>query len=173
MKARYATADLLSKEAQVTLTVLLAAVGGTAAYAAKITEAGPATPTIVASAVSCAYLVFLSVNLVVRGMTFRSFPALHQQPKNLMHKGYSLDDIREAELENLEIRITEAAKLNSKRAKFLNRIRIAAAVSPVVFICAALLSPKQNQAPSAPKKVMCTVTPAASSSLKFSCYIPS
>ena len=50
LKARFATADIVAKEAQTTLTVLLAGVGGSAAYAAKIFEPGVAVRISVISA---------------------------------------------------------------------------------------------------------------------------
>ena len=57
LKARFATADLIAKEAQTTLTILLAGIGGSAAYAAKLFEPGGAGPIEVAAAVVCIYLV--------------------------------------------------------------------------------------------------------------------
>ena len=171
LKSRFTTADLLAKEAQTTLTVFLAGVGGSAAYAAKIFETAAPGPVAIASAVVCAYLVGLCVLLVLLCMMFQSFPALSQDPVNLMHPTYSLDAIREEEVKNIGERVIDAKAINDKRARRLNQFRIAAALSPVVFVVTALLAPpaappKQDRA-----KVSCTAEPSASSALtlKLSC----
>ena len=163
LKSRFATADLLAKEAQTTLTVLLAGVGGSAAYAAKIFESSTPGPVAIASAAVCAYLIALCVLLVLRCMMFQSFPALSQDPKNLMHPAYSLDEIREEELKNIGERIAEAKEINDERAKRLNGFRIAAALSPVVFVVAASVAPTASPPKQERTKITCTAAPTASS----------
>ena len=165
MRTRFATAELIAKEVQTTLTVLLAGVGGTAAYGAKIFESGPPQPLAIGSAFACGYLVLLSVLLVRRAMRFESFPALFQQPKNLLQPGYRLDELRGAELENLEERISEAAEINKTRAERLNRFRIAAAISPLVFVLVvgiATMGIKADKA-SVSTAVLCQADPSGSS----------
>jgi hypothetical protein len=88
-------------------------------------------------------------------MMFASYPALHQEPANLMHPTRSMDEIREAELENLGARITEAASINAMRAKRLNRLRIAAALSPLIFAVVAAFSPARLVAKVEPSMVIC------------------
>ena len=161
LKSRFATADLLAKEAQTTLTVLLAGVGGSTAYAAKIFESASPGSIAIGAAAVCAYLVALSVLLVLLCMMFQSYPALSQDPRNLMHPTYSLDEIREEEVKNLDDRIADAKKINDTRASRLNRFRIAAALSPVVFVVSAVLAPPAA-APKAEKaRLTCLVAPAA------------
>jgi hypothetical protein len=164
LKSRFATAEILAKEAQTTLTVLLAAIGGSAAYGAKIFDAGASGPMEIAAAVTCAYLVALAVGLVAACMMFTSYPALHQDPANLMHPTFSIDEIREAELQNLGERIAEAAAINAKRAKRLNRIRIAAALSPLLFAAVAAVSPTKPIATAEPSMLSCQFDPPASAS---------
>lgn len=164
MRARFATADLIAKEAQTTLTVLLAGIGGSAAYGAKVFNAGPAGPLEIASAWACGYLIVVAAVLVFKCMMFRSYPAPFQDPANLMHPDRSLDEIREAELEKIGERITEAAKLNRERAALLNRIRLAAVASPLVFAAIAAWAVSRQQAPTAADKtkIVCLVADAAS-----------
>jgi hypothetical protein len=171
LKSRFATADLLAKEAQTTLTVLLAGVGGSAAYAAKIFESTTPGPIAIASAVVCAYLVALCILLVLRCMMFQSFPALSQDPKNLMHPTYSLDAIREEEVKNIGERIAEAKEKNDVRAKRLNGFRIAAALSPVVFVVTAMITPPAGPQKVERAKITCKSAPAASvpGSLTLNC----
>lgn len=163
LKARFVTAELIAKEAQTTLTVLLAGVGGSAAYAAKILEPGSTSPVSIAAAIVCVYLVVLSIVLVVGCMTFQSYPALYQDPKNLMHPAYSLDEVREQEVNNVGERITEAKTINDTRASRLNRLRISAALSPVIFAAAAWLTPAAPTPNPGMTVVACKVEPAASS----------
>jgi hypothetical protein len=162
LKARFQTAEILAKESQTTLTVLLAAIGASAAYAAKIFQPGAAGPIEIAAAVTCVYLVMLAVTLVAACMIFVSYPALHQDPLNLMQPTYSIDEIREAEITNLQERIAEAAAINKKRARRLNRLRIATALSPFFFALVAAIAPIKAPAEADPSKIACRITPAAS-----------
>ena len=138
LKARFATAEILAKEAQTTLTVLLAGVGASGAYAAKIFQPGAADPVEIASAIVCAYLALICVALVLSCMRIKSYPALYQDPENLMHPTFSLDSVREQEVKNIGARIGEATALNNLRAQRLNVIRVMAVCSPLIFISAAL-----------------------------------
>lgn len=88
-------------------------------------------------------------------MMFVSYPALYQEPENLMQAAFSIDEIREAEINNLQVRIIEAAGINAKRAKWLNWLRIAAAISPLIFALVAAISPaKEAPVPITSKVVM-------------------
>ena len=138
LKARFATADLIAKESQTTLTVILAAAGGSAAYAAKLFQSGKLGPVEAAAGTICAYYVCLAIALVISCMMFKSYPALYQDPENLMQLNFSIDQLREEEIKNIGERITEAAEINRKRARNLNAIRLLAAFSPILFALAAL-----------------------------------
>jgi hypothetical protein len=162
LKARFATAEIVAKETQTTLTVLLAGIGGSAAYAAKNFEPGPSGPVEVAAAVACIYLVVLAVILVTVCMMFKSYPAQHQNPENLLHPTYSIDEIREEEIKNIGIRIKEAAEINAKRAAHLNGIRLAIALSPLLFAVAAALTPQRPLATTEKAKLVCRADRPAS-----------
>lgn len=173
LKSRYVTADLLAKETQTTLTILLAGVGASAAYGAKLFEPGSSGPIVFASAIVCFYLIALSVALVISCMMFQSYPALHQDPKNLMHPTYSLDAVRQAEVENIGKRIAEAAMINQSRATRLNIFRIATALSPLIFVAAAM-SALFVVAPTPAKPVDRTSSkPASASSGSSNLVLPS
>lgn len=173
LRSRFETAGIVAKEAQTTLTVLLAGIGGTAAYAAKLLEAGPPTVLMIASAVVCCYLVVLAVLLVTQCMMLRSYPALFQQPKNLLQPLYTLTELREAELANLNERIEEAAKLNRERARRLNMIRVATALSPVLVVGVSLLVEQPSATPQVHRTIACTAMEAASgSTVELRCSWP-
>ena len=94
----------------------LAGVGGSATYAV-IAEPGGAGLVVVAFAAACVYLIALSILLVWECMMFESYPALSQDPANLMQPEFGLDALREVELENLSKRILDATAINNRRAK--------------------------------------------------------
>lgn len=162
LKDRFTTAELISKEAQTTLTVLLAAIGGATAYAAKIFEPGAPGPLAIASAAVCVYLVALSVCLVMTCMMLTSYPALHQEPENLMQKEYPVDALKEAELKNIDLRIRDAAAINARRANWLNAVRIAAALAPIFFAGVAWIAPQAPTMPHEAIKLACRSAAPAS-----------
>lgn len=141
LKSRFATAELIARDAHTTLTALLAAVGGSAFYGVKIFVVGPTSRIAVAGAIVCCYFLLLCLVLVCKCMMFRSYPALYQEPRNILRRDLTLEEVREAELENLDERIQEARTLNDRRAEWLNGIRIATALGPIVFAAAAWLVP--------------------------------
>lgn len=162
LKARFATAELIAKEAQTTLTVLIAGVGGSAAYAAKLFAPGTAGPIEVAAAGVCIYLIALAVILVLACMMFQDYPALYQNPENLLHPSYSIDEIREEEVKNIGVRIKEAAEINAKRASRLNKLRVAAVLSPILFAAIATMTPPAARPATEKTKVSCKVDSSAS-----------
>lgn len=170
IRARFATADLIAKEAQTTLTVLLAGVGATAAYAAKMFDAGPPPPLVLASAATCGYLSALSAILVIVCMRLQSYPSQYQEPRNLM-VDLPLEKIRELELINLDDRIKEATLLNSRRARYLNNVRLLAVFSIVVFIAVGVLAPR-HQAPSGPGvSIQCAPSTVPATEGSYSCKL--
>jgi hypothetical protein len=118
------------------MTVLLAGVGGSAAYAAKIFGPTGPDPIAIGFAWVCIYLVVLCVLHSFFCMQVRDFPALYQDPENLMHPNASLDAIREEEVKNIGERIKEATKINVTKARRLNYIRVATTLSPFIFVLA-------------------------------------
>lgn len=162
LKARFATAEIIAREAQTTLTVILAAVGGSAAYAAGIFGTEPATPVQIASAAVCLYLIVVAVSLVLACMMFQSYPALHQNPENLMHPAHSLNEIREEEVKNIGARIKEAAEINARRAGRLNNLRVATALSPFLFAAVAALASSRSVAVDQVESFICAVELPAS-----------
>ncbi|MEO6277217.1 hypothetical protein [Roseateles sp.] len=183
IKARFATAEIVSKEAQVTLTVLLAGVAGAGASAAplfsQLSNGEQVTPLPLAFAAACIYLTWLAVWLVAVGMRFASFPAAFQDPKNLLcdeAEQRPWNKLREEELRAVQIRIQDAAKINRERSSRLNHIRLAACLTPAFTVAAfvvvlQVLPPPVKQRPST-LAIDCTValpSVASSASMRLSC----
>ena len=147
LKSRHATLDGLRKEATTTLTVILAGLGGALTYAAKVFEPQQTGPIPFAATILCVYLTCLAAGLVLRCMLVREIPAVYQSPMNLAQPGFPIDEIREAELTNIEARINDMLAINAGIARALRAIRILAVFSPVIFaIAAAIYQPKPTPA---------------------------
>ncbi|MDP1634583.1 MAG: hypothetical protein Q8L69_07855 [Gallionellaceae bacterium] len=123
-------ADGLAKESATTLTILLAALSGAFGYALTVPEYR------IGSVAMTAYLFALCVALVTRCMMIKEFPATTNEPRNLNQQGFALDDLRNAELKNFQARIDQAAQRNATTAQWLNRVRLGAIGSPLIFAIA-------------------------------------
>jgi len=136
LKFHLQNADSLAKEANTTLTVLLAALGGVLAYALKLLDSGLISATLVSVAVLTLYLTALCSLLVFKCMKIAPIPAPTNEPKNLYQKDLALDRLREVELDNIQSRIDQAVARNDGTTAWLNRVRVLAVLSPVIFAVA-------------------------------------
>ncbi|MFP3567321.1 hypothetical protein [Paraburkholderia sp. SIMBA_030] len=142
LKSHHACADVIAKDAATTLTVFLAALGGGLAYAAKALELHSVNWLSVGAIVFTGWFLILSLLLVRNCLMFRAMPSIYNEPRNLYQPAYSLDQLKEAEVEGMQRRIDMAAKSNAGVVVWLNRLRLAAAASPIVFIAAAFVASK-------------------------------
>jgi hypothetical protein len=133
MRERIDVAGMIQREANTTMTLLLAGAGAALAYTAN-PDAIPATGKA-ALAVS-AYLFALAGLLTRTCLGLIAYPAVANEPKNLSQDSYTSNQIREWELENLQVRIDESVRINEYRSRWLNRCRIAAALTPVIAVVA-------------------------------------
>ncbi len=128
MRERIEVAAMIQREANTALALLLAGAGAALAYAA-----GDSTRqmSIAAFAVSV-YLFCLALLLANKCLGLIAYPAIFNEPGKLNRPEYSLEQIRNWELENLQARINEAVQINEQRGELLNRCRVAAAFTPVI-----------------------------------------
>jgi hypothetical protein len=134
MKLRYETAKWIAEQANTTLTVLLAGIGGALAFAVKVFGVDPPTVVDKSSAVLCGYLVLLALGLVFGCLTVAPIPAIHNEPRSWLYApGMRFAELRQLELKNLQERLDLAHARNERRAIALNVVRVLAALSPVVF----------------------------------------
>jgi hypothetical protein len=129
MRGHWQTADTLAKEAGTTLTILLAMLSGAFAYTLSGSD-------LIGAVALTAYLFVLCVVLVINCVMIKEFPAITNEPRNLNQQGYELDVLRNVELRNIQGRIDQAARRNAITTKWLNRVRIGAICSPLVFAVA-------------------------------------
>lgn len=137
LKSRIETADILAKEAQHTLTVIIAGVGASLVYAVKAFEPAPTTPVVFGTAALCVYLTLVGIGLVSCTMLMRSIPAVYQDPVNLAQIQFSISELRAKEIKNISERVSQAVKRNERTARFINWARLALVLSPFVFFLAA------------------------------------
>lgn len=140
LKAHHACADVIAKDAATTLTLFLAALGGGLAYGAKALEQNSINWLSVGAMAFTAWFLILSLLLVRQCLTFRELPSIYNEPKNLYQPEFSVDQLKEVEVEGMQRRIDMAARGNAKIVKWLNGLRLAAAASPLIFIAAAFVA---------------------------------
>lgn len=134
IRFRLQITETLAKEAQTTLTVLLAGMGASLAYAIKGLESaeGMSAATSGAACLSVWLMIGAAVLIVQCIMTAPLYPPANE-PKNLYQKNYALDKLREFELLNMQASIDAIVARNHRVAAWLDRVRIWATASPLVF----------------------------------------
>lgn len=133
IRHHFETADYLNKQASTTLAVLLALSGGALAYAVKLLDASLGMALCLAVASVALYLFGLCAVLVTQCLVVKDFPNQANEPDNLLQDGYSLEQIRRAELQNLQTRIRQASQRNAFTTRWLNRVRLWATFTPMVL----------------------------------------
>lgn len=143
---KFTTGDNMNKEAQTTLTYVLAGMGGTFAFVFHSLVGEPGShgdqifstqlnPLIVGCALLCAYYTALGVFLVFRTMKIGDFPSPYQEPENLVHdEAVALDSVRMAEIRNMTVRIGQAQEWIGKKSRAINFVRFMLVISPAVFV---------------------------------------
>lgn len=139
LKFRLSCLESIIKECNTTLTILLAGIGATAAYIFKL---HPVSDTwMLAGTLSvCLYFLLLSGLLIIKCLQIDEIQVPTNEPENLYIKQYTLLEIREGELRNVQERINKAVARNLNTSDWLNKIRLLILASPLVFIVAFILA---------------------------------
>lgn len=138
LRFRLQNAETLAKEATSTLTVLLAGMAGAMTYAIKGFETSPITPIAVGALALSLWLMVVGGLLVVFCMLTTSLPAPTNEPANLYQKDFTLEAVKEVELRNIQDRIQDVIARNHRVAAWLDRTRLLALMSPVVYVISAV-----------------------------------
>ncbi|WP_246184245.1 hypothetical protein [Paraburkholderia bonniea] len=133
------SAEIISKEANTTLTVFLAGIGGAAAYTVNLVDTHATIWLISATIVFGICLLILAGWIVCGCLRLRPIPSPTNEPVNLYQPEFSLGSLREAELKNLQTRINDLVTRNAQVADRLNRIRFCALISPIIASVVALV----------------------------------
>jgi len=132
LRFRLQNAETLAKEAATTLTIILAGIAGSLAYGMKIFAAVPATPDVVGSVTISMVLMIDGFMLVFFCMLTSDLQVPTNEPRNLFQKEFTLEQIREVEINNIQARISDAAARNHRVAAWLDRCRLIALSSPLI-----------------------------------------
>jgi hypothetical protein len=138
LRFRLQNAETLAREAHQTLMVLLAGMGAALAYVVRVLEYGPVTAVGAGVAAVTVWLTLSAAVLVVECILSRDLPVPANEPDNLWQEGWTLEMDRMGELKGLQARIDATRVRNHAVAAWLDRARLMAVASPVVFLLTAL-----------------------------------
>lgn len=133
LRFRLQNAETLAREAQQTLVVLLAGMGAALAYSIKVLESGALTPAGGGAVVVTLWLMGVAALLVWQCIVTRPLPVPANEPDNLWQEGWTEEMDRMAELTGLQQRIDQARARNAAVANWLDRARLLAIATPLVF----------------------------------------
>jgi hypothetical protein len=141
LKGRLATGDVLLTQANQLLNLLLAGMAGALAWGARVFTPQAGSLEWGAAAVS-AYLAIVAAALTHHCISTRPTQAQYNEPRNIYKPELNLDlDVaRKHELDNVQERIDLTIERNRNVAKKLDQARYATALTPLVFVLAALLA---------------------------------
>lgn len=117
-------ADALAREASTTLAVLLAGMGAALAHVIQALDRGSAGPLVGVSAALGLGLAVLGLLVVTRCMRIEALAAPTNEPGHLALPGFSVAQLRRAELCNMQARILQAVARNERTTGWLNRARL-------------------------------------------------
>ncbi|MCU7933702.1 MAG: hypothetical protein KZQ99_02340 [Candidatus Thiodiazotropha sp. (ex Dulcina madagascariensis)] len=140
LRFRIQNSEVLAKEAASTLTIILAGMGGSLAYAAKGLEHTPPSSLVLGAAALALWLMIVGCLLVVFCMLTTELQVPTNEPTNLYQAKYSIEKIRIAELKNIQARIEKATMRNQRVAVWLDRCRLLFLASPLIFAIPAFFS---------------------------------
>lgn len=134
LQEKFTTADNMGKEAQTTLTYVLAGMGGTFAYILPGLDK-PANVLLSGAIALCLYFVVLGLYLARKAFFISDYPSPYQEAQNLLDRpDLSLDEIRHGEILNMSERLVESKVWIASKATAINRVRLALVLSPLAFL---------------------------------------
>ena len=134
LQEKFTTADNMGKEAQTTLTYVLAGMGGTFAYVLPGLER-KLDILLFGAIVLCVYFVLLGIYLVRKTFLITDYPSPYQEAENLLVRpDLSLDELRHGEILNMTERLKESQEWVERKTAAINRVRVALVLSPLAFL---------------------------------------
>lgn len=134
LKFRLQVRETLAKEANNLLTILLAAIGAIVAFAIKNSSEEQITPLLMGAIAMTGWLMLIATILVLKCIMTSTLIPPGNEPKNLLLDGYTLEQIKKFELENVQNSIDQTALRNRNIAYWLDKARLSAVASPLIFI---------------------------------------
>lgn len=140
LRAHLTVIDDVKRESVQTLTVLMASIAASLAYVVRTLDTDHFTAFAAGTAVMVLWLGLIATVLVCKCLLIGEAPAPTNRPANLYQPTHPLNEVRKAELSNIDARITEAIAICRGRTRWINRVRIAALASPLWFAATAALA---------------------------------
>jgi len=137
LRFRLQNAEVLAKDATTTLTVILAGIGGSLAFTVQGLGNKELTPFVAGAAVLAVWLMIVGCLLVIKCILTSELQAPTNEPSHLFQPEYEAEVIRKVELRNIQKRIDLTKARNIDVAYWLDRCRLLALSSPLIFIIAA------------------------------------
>ena len=134
LRDRSRNGDLIHKEANTLLTILLSGAGAALYFGMQHGDV-----RFSALAVSL-WLFCIATLLTLKCLMFGNYPSVWNEPKNLNQKDYELDQLKQFELKNIQARISLATELNYTKSRRLNSFILATCSTPLVGFIAWLVS---------------------------------
>lgn len=132
--------EIIRREANTALSFLLAGGGASLAYAIKLFTEAHVSAIVFAILGLSIYFFVLAAFILQCCLKHRGACGETNEPKVLYQKKFELDKIREVDLGNLQSAIDENRSRADQMAASLNKARLAAILSPAVFLLAWVLS---------------------------------
>lgn len=129
-----ANADSLQKEANSSLTVILAAGLGALGYSARLIEQNAPLELIGAVGAVSVHLLMVAGLLVRRCLSAGDIMPPANEPSNLAHQNFTWEEVITVEIPNLDVRISFNQARNKIVGRWLNGLRYAAFSSPLTFL---------------------------------------
>ena len=130
LKGRVENADLIHREANTLLAILLSGGGAALYFAAKGTD-------LAAVAFWVSLWLFATALIVTwKCLMFSDYPAVWNSPNNLGNNDFELDLLRRYELDNIQARIEQATALNYKKSEWLNYCILGSCATPLIALIA-------------------------------------
>ncbi|MCP3666335.1 MAG: hypothetical protein GY696_28175 [Gammaproteobacteria bacterium] len=134
LRFRLQNADALAKDAVTTLTVILAGMAGSLAFTVQRLGNEELTPLTIGAATLAIWLMITGCLLVLKCMQTSELQAPTNEPNHLFQPDFETEAIRKVELCNIQERIDLTKARNNDTAYWLDRCRLLALSSPVIFI---------------------------------------
>jgi hypothetical protein len=133
------SANMLHAQATTLATLLLGGLGGALSLGLDAVN-GKGTPSAWGALASAVYFAVLVTLTVKYNLAAGSVPLGYNEPKNLVQLQYTVRQLLEVNLQNAQTGITELLDRNAARGANLNRLRYAAAATPLVYLLGAALA---------------------------------
>ena len=132
-------AEALCREANGSLTIVMAAGLGALGYTASLIEKAAPDNLVVATAMVSIHLFIVAGLLVRKCLSAEDIMPITNEPRNLVHEDFEWEDVVSVEIENLNSRIDFNQARNKAVGNWLNRLRYAAFATPATFVVAYLV----------------------------------